>query len=289
MAKAVSAERTSRYRHPATATQRDVALCEQLKAAHTANPFYGVRRLAIDLGWSQNKARRIRRLAGVNATLYRKANTRQSSPQAEIAVPDNALKSYVRYLNPDRPQDGQTYREMTHSGAWVQDFTHIRCGSRWYYLAVVVELASRQVVGWSVGAAHDTGLTLAALRQALRSNVPPPILHSDQGSEYLSYVHRDICEAYEITLSCSARSSPWQNGYMESFFGKFKPELGDPRGYATPENLFEKVAYSVHYYNHERIHTALDMSPAAHAAQLKQSTLDLSVGARDKMLQIEGA
>jgi len=107
-----------------------------------------------------------------------------------------------------------------------------------------------------------------ALKRALQKNTPPPILHSDQGSEYLSYTHRDICEAYEMTLSCSSKSSPWQNGFMESFFGKFKPELGSPSGYATPETLFERVAGNMHYYNNQRIHSSLNMSPAAYAARL---------------------
>ena len=77
-----------------------------------------------------------------------------------------------------------------------------------------------------------------------------------------------------MTLSCSAKSSPWQNGFMESFFGKFKPELGSPSGYATPETLFERVAKNMHYYNTTRIHSALGMSPAAYAATLKKQEED---------------
>ncbi len=269
MANAIGVDRSSYYRTPTTQTVRDTKACEQLNAAHTANPFYGVRRLQVVLGWSANKTRRIRRLAVVTASTYRSSRTRQTSPVAEIAPPANALKPYVRFLTPDRPQAGQTYAAMARSGAWVQDFTHVRCGRQWYYMAAIIELASRQVVGWSVGAAHDTSLTLSALKLALQKNAPPPILHSDQGSEYLSYAHRDICEAYDMTLSCSTKSSPWQNGFMESFFGKFKPELGHPSDYATPETLFERVAKNIHYYNNTRIHSSLNMSPAAYAATLK--------------------
>lgn len=271
MAAAIGVDRTSYYRKPIWSVQRDVTLSAELQAAHVANPFYGIRRLRVALGWSANKTRRVRTLAGVTALSYHSSRTRQASPKAEIAAPPNALKAYVQFLKPDRPQAGQTYDAMaTQSNAWVQDFTHVRCGRQWYYVAAVIELASRQVVGWSVGAAHDTSLTLRALRYALGRHMPPPILHSDQGSEYLSYAHRDICEAYEMTLSCSTKSSPWQNGFMESFFGKFKPELGHPSGYATPETLFERVARNMHYYNNQRIHSSLNMSPAAYAARLKQ-------------------
>jgi putative transposase len=285
MANAICVERTSYYRTPTVQKVRDEEACERLRAAHTADPFYGVRRLCLQLGWSQNKTRRIRRLAEVSVLPYRSTRTRQTSPVAEITAPTNALKAYVRFLNPDRPQDGQTYKAMAQaSKAWVQDFTHIRCGRQWYYLAVVIELASRRVVGWSVGAAHDTSLTLSALRLALQKHTPPPILHSDQGSEYLSYAHRDICEEKGIVLSCSTKSSPWQNGYMESFFGKFKPELGNPARYNTPETLYEMVAKNIYHYNHTRIHTKLKMSPAAYAARLKEQK-----ESRDKVLQKMGA
>lgn len=292
MARAICFERTGYYRTPTTQKARDEESCAALLAAHTANPFYGVRRLEVVLGWSTNKTRRIRQLAAVTATPYRSSRTRQASPVAEIAAPPNALKPYVRFLNPDRPQAGQTYASMAKSGAWVQDFTHVRCGKQWYYLAVVIELASRRVVGWSVGAAHDTSLTLSALKYALGRHTPPPILHSDQGSEYLSYAHRDICEEYEMTLSCSTKSSPWQNGFMESFFGKFKPELGNPAQYATPETLFEVVAKTIYHYNHTRIHSVLKMSPAAYAARLKESTKvedKKALASADKVLQKRGA
>lgn len=304
MAKAICVDRTSYYRIPMAQMVRDEIAIEQLNAAHVANPFYGVRRLRVVLEWGTNKTRRIRSLAAVTALAYRSTRTRHASPVAEIPVPSNALKAYVQFINPDRPQAGQTYSGMAEeSNAWVQDFTHVRCGRQWYYLAVILELASRRVVGWSVGAAHDTSLTLGALKYALGRHTPPPILHSDQGSEYLSYAHRDICAAYEMTLSCSTKSSPWQNGFMESFFGKFKPELGNPAQYATPETLFERVAKNMHYYNNERIHSSLNMSPAAYAARLKDNTkkkdenMNKSIkledenytASADRVLQKEGA
>jgi hypothetical protein len=159
MALAIGVERTSYYRTPAAQKARDKEACERLRAAHAADPFYGVRRLYLQLGWSQNKTRRIRRLAEVSALTYRPTKTRQTSSEAQIAVPPNALKPYVRFLTPDRPQDGQTYTAMAQaSKAWVQDFTHVRCGRQWYYLAVVIELASRRVV--------DTGRTEVCARAA---------------------------------------------------------------------------------------------------------------------------
>jgi putative transposase len=106
------------------------------------------------------------------------------------------------------------------------------------------------------------------LRDALAKYSAPTILHSDQGNKYLSHKHQLICEQYEITLSCSKRASPWQNGFMERFFGSFKPELGRLSQYRDLGELHEAIALTTHYYNTERIHTSLKMSPAAYAATL---------------------
>jgi transposase InsO family protein len=73
----------------------------------------------------------------------------------------------------------------------------------------------------------------------------------------------------EITLSCSDKSSPWQNGYMERWFGGFKRELGNLNQFKDLPQLHEAIALQIHYYNTKRIHNALGMSPAAYAATLK--------------------
>ena len=157
---------------------------------------------------------------------------------------------------------------MVDSGGWVQDFTYLWFQRSWHYLAVVLDLKTRQVVGWRLGLRHSSELTHAALLDALRKYPSPSILHSDQGTEYLSYRHQLTCNQYEITLSCSSKSSPWQNGFMERFFGSFKPELGKLTQYQDLGQLHEAIALTVHYYNTERIHLALKMSPAAYAATL---------------------
>ena len=101
----------------------------------------------------------------------------------------------------------------------------------------------------------------------------PAILHSDQGSEYLRYKHQELCARLEITLSASAKSSPWQNGFMERFFGTLKDELPPLNQLKSTEQLLEAIALTVHYYNHKRRHSALhNMSPAAYAASLLAAT-----------------
>lgn len=175
-----------------------------------------------------------------------------------------------------------SYLPMAKAGAWVQDFTYFRFQNAWYYLAVVLDVETRQIVGWRLGTSHSSQLTYAALLNALSKHPLPAILHSDQGSEYLSYRHRDLCQRFEIQLSCSAAGKPWQNGYMERWFGGFKLELGALTKFTDFDKLHEAIAGQVYYYNTKRIHSALGMSPAAYAATL------IPARSSDKVLQKSG-
>jgi putative transposase len=123
-----------------------------------------------------------------------------------------------------------------------------------------------------------------ALLDALSKHNAPTILHSDQGSEYLSYKHKLLCERMEIRLSVSAKGSPWQNGFMERWFGNFKQELPTTKYLKGLAQLHEAIAMQIHYYNTKRIHTALKMSPVAYATSLKNNSLS-----QDKVLQNLGA
>lgn len=240
--------------------------------------------MALQLHWSQKKARRIRTLSGVVIARPGKKPKHATSAPAEIAAAPNALVHYAVFRDEARPQDGQSYAAMTNSGAWVQDFTYLWFEGQWHYLAVVLDLKTRRVLGWRLGLRHSSELTLAALLDALSKYPPPSILHSDQGSEYLSYKHQLLCDKLEITLSCSKRASPWQNGFMERFFGSFKQELGPLKQYENLDQLHEAIALKIYYYNTERIHTALKMSPAAYAASLTSAALG-----KDKVLHKVGA
>lgn len=248
-----------------------------MRVAHQAHPLYGVRRLALHLSWSENRTRRIRTMAGIVIVRSTKKKPYGRTTHAEIAAAPNALKRFAEYRNEARPQNGMSYSAMADSGGWVQDFTYLWFQRSWHYLAVVLDLKTRRVIGWRLGLNHSSQLTHAALLDALRVYSAPTILHSDQGSEYLSFEHQLTCRQHNITLSCSAAASPWQNGFMERFFGSFKSELGRLSSYQDLGQLYEAIALTIYYYNHERIHTALRMSPEAYAISLENK--------RDKLLQ----
>jgi len=257
-----------------------------LRTAHAEHPFYGVERLAIHLGWGQTRARRIRNLAGIVIPTASKKH-RYCSGRPEIPPAPNILGQYAAFKDESRPQDGMSYAGMTQASAWVQDFTYLKFQNAWYYLAVALEVETRRIMGWRLGASHSSELTYQAVLDALSRHAPPVILHSDQGSEYLSYRHRDLCDRYEIQLSCSAAGKPWQNGFMERWFGGFKLELGSLSKFADLDRLQEGIAGQVFYYNTKRIHTALKMSPAAYAASLMADTPQ-APKSLDKVLQKTG-
>jgi transposase InsO family protein len=145
----------------------------------------------MELHWTEKKARRIRNLAGVVAAKRTKKH-RSKSGVAEVTAPVNALKPYADFKDENRPQDGQTYTRMTESGAWVQDFTHIWFMGMRVYVATVLDLKTRRIVGWSIGLRHDSELVHMAVLDALSKYPPPLVLHSDQDSEYLSYKLQDL-------------------------------------------------------------------------------------------------
>lgn len=138
-----------------------------------------------------------------------------------------------------------------------------------FYLALVMDLSTREVLSWKLGTNHTSQLTHIALIQALRYNPSPSILHSDRGSEYLSERHQATCVRFGIQLSASKPGSPWQNGYMERCIKSVKEELGSLVSYQDLAELYFGVANAIAYYNNERIHTALKMSPSAYARSLK--------------------
>ena len=128
------------------------------------------------------------------------------------------------------------------------------------------DVFTREVVGWEVSVRHNTDLVAQALLNALEHYPAPQIAHSDQGSEYRSQLYLNLLKSFNIQPSMSEKARPWQNGHKESFYSGFKLELGHPECYLTLGELIEAIAQQIHYYNNQRIHTALKC-PAAVFAQ----------------------
>jgi transposase InsO family protein len=145
---------------------------------------------------------------------------------------------------------------------WASDFTYLKYENKTYYLATFLDIYSRKIVGWNFSDTHDTELILEALKKAVKAeDRAPDISHSDQGSEYRSQLFQENLKSYGIRPSLSPKASPWRNGFQESFYAGFKKDLGDINRFKCLGELIEAIAHTIHYYNTDRIHTALKTNP----------------------------
>ncbi len=152
---------------------------------------------------------------------------------------------------------------------WVGDVTYLRAPEGWLYLAVILDLYSRRVVGWATSAKNDRKLALQALRMAIVHRRPDVGLlhHTDQGSPYASEEYQSALDKAGITCSMSRRGNCYDNAVMESWFGLLKTELGESfdSHEAAGRALFDYIEV---FYNAVRLHTSLgNMTPRAFEAQ----------------------
>lgn len=155
---------------------------------------------------------------------------------------------------------------------WVADITYVPTDEGWAYLAAVMDLFSRRIVGWAVSDSLESSLVLDALDQAIETRRPLPgslMHHSDRGGQYASGAHRARLAALEIECSMSRRGDCWDNACMERFMNAFKNEWAHHRRYANLEDVHRSVfAYIEIFYNRKRRHQTLGyVSPATFEAR----------------------
>jgi putative transposase len=236
---------------PSPARQACLALASEVRRAFTDNRCcYGYRRIHRELlrrrvECGAHTVRRIMGREGIQASRPRHFVPRTSDGKASKPSP-NLLADSPLPESPDR--------------AWAGDITYIPCGSGWLYLAVIIDLCSRRVVGWSLSGRMHASLVTGALEQAIQSrNSKDVIFHSDRGSQYSSGSFRGMLASGGLRQSMSARANPYDNAWTESFIGKLKAELigrGSFRdiGHARMQ-LF---SYIDGFYNTHRLHSSLN-------------------------------
>jgi putative transposase len=141
---------------------------------------------------------------------------------------------------------------------WCGDITYIWAGNRWVYLAVIIDLYRRRVVGWSISKNPDTTLVINALEHAYQQRGKPKglMFHSDQGSQYTSLRFRQCLWRYRIEQSMSRRGNCWDNAPMERVFRSLKTEWVPATGYASLEYAKLDIGgYLMGYYNYQRPHS----------------------------------
>jgi len=164
---------------------------------------------------------------------------------------------------------------------WVCDITYIRTRSGWLYLAAVMDLYARKIVGWAMAPDMPAELVCAALQMAIAVRAPKPglIVHSDRGSQYASALHQAVLVKHQLIGSMSRKANCWDNAVMERFFLNLKMERLWQRDYANHEEATTDVAdYIVGFYNSVRLHSKLGNLPpnVFEQQQATQQPIDVS-------------
>jgi len=226
------------YRHKRPAIDEEVK--KQIEAVLADNPAYGHKRIALALKLNKKRILRVMKKFGLKPY---KRRVKKPGKKGDQGKPATKYQNLIKSLKPSRRNE-----------IWVSDFTYLKFGEKFIYLATIMDLVTREIVGFNVSRFHNSELVLGALEDAVRKNNPPDCLHSDQGTEYDSQKYTNLAESLGIKISMSAKSSPWENTYQESFYSQFKVDLGRTDRFNEIGELIEAISQALLYYNTKRIH-----------------------------------
>jgi putative transposase len=249
-------------RPPSAQHCRRDALAAKIKAVHQENRrVYGSPRITKVLRLSgeavcQNTVAKVMRACGVRARAPKAFVPRTTDSRHDQPVAPNLLRRNFVVGEPRR--------------RWVSDITYIPTGEGWLYLAGVLDLFSRRVVGWSMAENMETTLVGEALKMAVSRARPQDglIHHSDRGVQYASYEYQRLLESFGMTASMSGAGDCYDNAAMESLWATLKTELVHQERYETRDEARRSIfEYIETFYNRKRLHSSLGyVSPEAFEA-----------------------
>ena len=240
-------------RAPSARSQEDARLTRSIRQSFAlSDQTYGSPRVWHDLRAAgercgKNRVARLMQAAQLQARTRRRRQPGDGSQRLEHNVAANRLQ---REFEADEPNK-----------KWVADFTYVWTAEGWLYVAAVMDLYSRRIVGWSMSDTMHAKMVTDALLMALwRRGKPSELLHhSDQGSQYTSEDFQSLLKTQGITCSMSRRGDCWDNAAMESFFSSLKTERLSRKVYRTRDELRADVFdYIERFYNQQRRHSTLD-------------------------------
>lgn len=264
MCRVLKVGRSSYYawlkRPPGPREMANVALLAQIRHYfEQSGRTYGPKRIRADLVEAGiccglKRVARLMREDGLRAKTKRRFKVQTTDSDHELPVSPNLLNQSFIAEEKDR--------------IWLTDITYIKTGQGWLYLAVVLDLYSRRIVGWAMSASLHRQLVIDALQVAIKARKPLPGLlhHSDRGSQYASADYQDLLTQAEMIGSMSRKGNCYDNAPMESFFGTMKQERIFHRHYATRDEARADVfEYIEVFYNRYRRHSALgNRSPVSY-------------------------
>jgi len=269
--------RSAYYAHragPSPRVQQDAELTEAIGQVHDASSgTYGAPRVHAELK-AQGRRHSRKRIA----RLMRAAGRRGRTPRRwrTTTVPDPAAPARADLVGRDfHTAAGQV------NARWCGDITYINTWEGWLYLATVIDLASRRVVGWATADHLRTDLVAQALTNAVATRRPtlPVIFHSDRGCQYTSTQYAQLAQQLGVRLSVGRRGQCWDNAVAESFFATIKTELLDRQAWPTRNRAHHAIFEWIEgWYNTRRRHSTLDyLSPAAYEATAYANRTDRKV------------
>jgi len=260
-----------RKRKPSVRQQANARLLEKIQIIHLgSHKRYGAPRVYAALrreGWKcgHNRIARLMRQHQIQAW-QRRAWVRTTRVDPRRPVAPNLL--------------GRAFIAQHPNQKWVSDITYIPTQQGWLYLAVIMDLFSRKIVGWSMAERMQDDLVQKAIRMALRqrSVAGELLLHSDRGSQYTSAAYQKLLAAKGILVSMSRTGNCYDNAAMESFFSTLKKELVFRQSYTTRSQARQDLfAYIEGFYNLRRLHSALGfLSPVEVELSYHRSLSSLS-------------
>jgi putative transposase len=257
-------------RAPGDRAQQNETLRALISVLHqTSRQTYGSPRMqrevrAAGFTCGRHRVARLMREGGLRARTKRRWQPQTTNSRHGYEVPDNLLRRRFSVK-----ETGGCDR------IWCGDITYVRTGEGWLYLAVLLDLGSRMVVGWAMSDSLEAELSVAALRMALAQRKPQPGLlhHSDRGSQYAATDYRELLAAHGITASMSRRANCYDNAVAESFFATLRWELLDRQQWLTRATARSAIfEYIEVWYNRHRRHSALNyLSPLQFEQQLSSA------------------
>jgi putative transposase len=229
------------------------ALAQDIKKLHAqSRQTYGSPRIQMELRKAgrrhgRNRIARLMQEEGICGRQKGRYSVRTTDSNHDQPIASNLLAQAPRATAPNQ--------------LWVADITYIKTQENWLYLAAILDLYSRKIVGWAMSEHIDTGLVLKALNMALLHRSPPAelILHSDRGVQYASAEYRRALTQAGLVASMSRKANCYDNASMESFWSTLKLELIFRRDFATHAQARSQIFdYIETFYNRQRSHSALN-------------------------------
>ena len=204
------------------------------------------------------------------ASMMKKADVVAITPKKKHYYPDGG-ESHPRAAN----LLNRAFDQKTKNTHWVGDITYCRTHQGWSYLACVLDLGTKEIVGWSISKTPDAALAKAALEHAIKKHQPDTtklLFHSDQGVQYSANLFVKYLRTMGITQSMSRRGNCWDNSVMERFFRSLKTERLNHLSFINHHAVVSTIESYIYFYNYKRLHSVLGyITPTQKAALLKKA------------------